>query len=136
MQRSLVGIARSGALFFSSQNKVPSIKFTESALEKFRSAKKMDHSIFVSLDTGGCAGVKLKVDHVKTPSESDVDLSQGYVDIFMDKESEKLLKTAVIDFEDTLMKTGFTIEHPAIVNSCGCNASYQLDFDYYSKKSP
>lgn len=121
---------RASARFFSSMPKKPIVTFTEDALERFRSSIKPDHVINVSLDSGGCAGLKLDIDYKKEKTTSDVDISQGYVEIVMDKQTAEMLEGATIDYKDTLLKSGFDITHPAIAGACGCNESVRYDFNW------
>lgn len=127
-------LLRQGYRFFSSSASKPIITFTESALERFRSAIKPDHMITVNIKSGGCAGLRLDINHIKKLEPKHIDISQGYVNLVTDSSTAKLLKGAEIDFVDTMLKSEFVIKHPNIVSTCGCQESFLYNFNALSSK--
>ena len=47
----------------------------------------------------------------------------------MDGQSVDLLKGAQIDYVDTLMGAGFTVNNPNAVAACGCGSSFRTADD-------
>ena len=43
----------------------------------------------------------------------------------MDPQSTKLLTGSQIDYVDTLMGAGFTVNNPNAVSGCGCGSSFR-----------
>ena len=78
---------------------------------------------------GGCSGTgyqyDLKLD--TTIEDSDLVFEGGGVKAVVDTTSYPLLKGAAIDYEDTLMKSGFVIHNPHAVSTCACGRSFQVD---------
>jgi iron-sulfur cluster assembly accessory protein len=46
------------------------------------------------------------------------------VEVIVDRMSVPMLDGATIDFEDTIQKSGFTIDNPNAVGTCACGDSF------------
>ena len=78
---------------------------------------------------GGCSGTgyqyDLKLD--TTVGENDLVFEGGGAKAVVDAVSYLLLDGVEIDYEDTLMKSGFVIHNPNAVSTCACGRSFQVD---------
>ena len=106
------------------------ISVTSVAAEKIRSLlaeKQMPEStglrVFVS--GGGCSGMQYGMAFEPNPREDDTVTETGGVQIIVDPISMGYIYGANIDFVDTLMGGGFSIENPNAVSSCGCGHSFR-----------
>lgn len=81
--------------------------------------------VFVS--GGGCSGLQYGMAFENDPREDDVISESSDVRIIVDPVSLDYLRGANIDYVDTLMGGGFSIENPNAVSSCGCGHSFRTD---------
>jgi iron-sulfur cluster assembly protein len=47
--------------------------------------------------------------------------------VYVDAQSTALLQGSEIDYVDTLMGAGFTVNNPNAVSGCGCGSSFRTD---------
>ena len=81
----------------------------------------------VAVQGGGCSGFEYALGFDRGPQEGDHQLSMHGVDIVVDPFSAPYLQGAQIDFLDGLQESGFKIDNPNVVSSCGCGHSFQVD---------
>ncbi|MGI8886050.1 MAG: iron-sulfur cluster insertion protein ErpA [Gaiellaceae bacterium] len=82
----------------------------------------------VAIQGGGCSGFQygLGFDNV---AEGDVELELEGVMVVVDPFSAPYLRGTTIDFLNTIQESGFKIENPNAVSSCGCGHSFQVAED-------
>ena len=108
------------------------ISLTPVAAAKIRDllAEETDASLVlrVAIQGGGCSGFQygLGFDNV---AEGDVELSLEGVAIVVDPISAPYLRGTTIDFLNTIQESGFKIDNPNAVSSCGCGHSFQVAED-------
>ncbi|MCJ8009451.1 HesB/IscA family protein [Lederbergia wuyishanensis] len=78
-----------------------------------------------SINGGGCSGLSygMSLEHEK--SDTDEFFEQYGIPVLIDHESAPLLKGTVIDYKQSLMGGGFTIDNPNALISCGCGSSFR-----------
>jgi iron-sulfur cluster assembly protein len=69
------------------------------------------------------------------PTDDDRVLQSNGVTVYVDGRSVDLLKGAEIDYVDTLMGAGFTVNNPNAVAACGCGSSFRTADDAGSPRS-
>jgi iron-sulfur cluster assembly protein len=79
----------------------------------------------VSVKGGGCSGLSYGMGFDHTVSEDDLTFEQFGIQILVDKESASILQGTKIDFKESMMGGGFTIENPNAIASCGCGSSFR-----------
>ncbi|RHW42631.1 iron-sulfur cluster insertion protein ErpA [Neobacillus notoginsengisoli] len=79
----------------------------------------------VSVKGGGCSGLSYGMGFDQDINEEDVLLEQFGIQILVDKESSAILSGTKIDYKQSLMGGGFTIENPNAIASCGCGSSFR-----------
>nr|WP_100403919.1 iron-sulfur cluster assembly accessory protein [Bacillus sp. FJAT-42315] len=79
----------------------------------------------VTVHGGGCSGLSYGMGFDHEIKEGDVELDQHGIHIVVDKDSAPVLKGTVIDYKQSLMGGGFTIENPNAIASCGCGSSFR-----------
>lgn len=79
----------------------------------------------VGVKGGGCSGLSygMGFDHEK--KEDDHVLEQHGIKILIDKESAPILRGTTIDYKQSLMGGGFTIDNPNAIAQCGCGSSFR-----------
>jgi iron-sulfur cluster assembly accessory protein len=78
------------------------------------------------LSGGGCSGYKYVLEFEDAATEGDLIFEFGDVKIFVNQEHMDKLKNSTIDWTDSIMESGFSIENPQAKRPCGCGAS--VDF--------
>ena len=85
-----------------------------------------DNWVFsVGLTGGGCSGFKYNLDFVEPPkNESEFkSIEKNGLRVLCDKKSFLFLIGTEIDYEETIMSSGFTFNSPKATSKCGCGES-------------
>jgi len=75
--------------------------------------------------SGGCSGFRYGMMLEDAPTAEDQILKANGVTVYVDGSSVDLLKGSSIDYVDTLMGAGFTVNNPNAVSGCGCGSSFR-----------
>ncbi|WP_335870328.1 HesB/IscA family protein [Bacillus sp. 2205SS5-2] len=78
----------------------------------------------VAVKGGGCSGLSYGMGFEHEAGENDAKLEQHGIAILVDKESADILNGTTIDYKESLMGGGFTIDNPNAIASCGCGSSF------------
>tara|TARA_Y100000287_G_scaffold185167_1_gene187727 strand:- start:232 stop:588 length:357 start_codon:yes stop_codon:yes gene_type:complete len=113
-----------------------SLKVTEKALAKIKllieSSEDPDNMhLFIGLKGGGCSGFKYDFDLGPTPESPDdykVTPLEGF-NLYCDNKSYIFLHGTEIDYEETVMSSGFTFNTPFASRSCGCGESVSFNME-------
>jgi iron-sulfur cluster assembly accessory protein len=81
----------------------------------------------VAIQGGGCSGFQYGLGFDSGPAEGDLELALEGVPVVVDPYSAPYLRGATIDFLTGLQESGFKIDNPNAVSSCGCGHSFQVD---------
>ncbi|TQR10812.1 HesB/IscA family protein [Psychrobacillus lasiicapitis] len=79
----------------------------------------------VSVNGGGCSGLSYGMGFEHEKKEDDIELIQHGIDIVVSKEDAPILNGTTIDYKESLMGGGFTIDNPNAIASCGCGTSFR-----------
>jgi iron-sulfur cluster assembly accessory protein len=85
--------------------------------------------------SGGCSGFRYGMMLEDAPTAEDRTIESNGVRVYVDDRSVPLLVGAQIDYVDTLMGAGFTVNNPNAVASCGCGSSFRTTDDAGSPRS-
>ena len=105
------------------------VRLTEAAATKLRQLTAEEPSSEIGLRVyvygGGCSGFRygMMLDDQPTPDDARID-AQG-LRVYVDAESRQYLAGSEIDYVDTLMGAGFTVNNPNAVSACGCGSSFR-----------
>jgi iron-sulfur cluster assembly protein len=84
------------------------------------------YALRVFISGGGCSGYQYGMALEGNIRENDLTFEHHGVKLVVDEVSINYLNGAVIDYvEDNLLGTGFKIENPNAVASCGCGSSFR-----------
>ena len=75
--------------------------------------------------SGGCSGFRYGMMLEDQPTADDNVLESNGVRVYIDTNSVPLIKGSQIDYVDTLMGAGFTVNNPNAVSGCGCGSSFR-----------
>jgi iron-sulfur cluster assembly accessory protein len=81
----------------------------------------------VAIQGGGCSGFQYGLGFDTGAAEGDHELDLEGVRVVVDPYSAPYLQGATIDFLNGLQESGFKIENPNAVSSCGCGHSFQVE---------
>jgi iron-sulfur cluster assembly protein len=105
------------------------VQLTPIAIDKILSARAAegfgaDHALRLSVKKGGCSGYEYSVKFVAEPLENDVIFDTGRIRVFVDRDSEALLRGTVLDYVDGLYGAGLRFVNPNAGHECGCGSSF------------
>jgi iron-sulfur cluster assembly protein len=106
------------------------ISLTESAADKIKALMAEEDEVAVlrvAVQGGGCSGFEYALGFDRGAQEGDHELTLHGVDVVVDPYSAPYLQGATIDFLNGLQESGFKIENPNVVASCGCGHSFQVE---------
>ncbi len=105
------------------------ITVTPVAVEKIKAllAEKnlADHGLRVFVAGGGCSGMQYGMAFEGNPRDSDTIAEIDGVRLIIDPISLDYLRGSNIDYVDSLMGGGFSIENPNAISTCGCGHSFR-----------
>ena len=75
--------------------------------------------------SGGCSGFRYGMMLEDQPTPEDVTIESKGIKVYVDGQSTQYLEGSEIDYLDTLMGAGFTVNNPNAVSACGCGSSFR-----------
>jgi len=75
--------------------------------------------------SGGCSGFRYGMMLEDQPGAEDITVVSKGINVYVDQQSTQLLNGSEIDYLDTLMGAGFTVNNPNAVSGCGCGSSFR-----------
>ncbi|HEY7025077.1 MAG TPA: iron-sulfur cluster insertion protein ErpA [Candidatus Limnocylindrales bacterium] len=75
--------------------------------------------------SGGCSGFRYGMMLEDQPSNEDVRVQSRGINVYIDPQSTQYITGSEIDYLDTLMGAGFTVNNPNAVSACGCGSSFR-----------
>ena len=108
------------------------VTLTESAASKIKGLMADEPAgeaevLRVMIQGGGCSGFQYGLGFDVGSQEGDVELEQHGVRVVVDPFSAPYLRGAQVDFLEGLQESGFKIDNPNAVSSCGCGHSFQVE---------
>ncbi|MGM0559390.1 MAG: HesB/IscA family protein [Myxococcota bacterium] len=80
----------------------------------------------VGIKSGGCSGLNYVLDIVEGPEDNDRVFNQHGVKLYCDPKSYLYLNGTQIDYENSMMESGFRFTNPNAKRSCGCGTSFAV----------
>lgn len=87
------------------------------------------YALRVFISGGGCSGFQYGMALEGNIRENDLSSEFDGVKVVVDEVSIDYLRGATVDYVDDLMGSGFKIENPNAVSSCGCGSSFRTKND-------
>lgn len=104
------------------------VSLTDPALEKVRQLMERDgredYGLRLKVVGGGCSGLQYQLMFDNKAGELDQEERQGGVRLLVDSKSAVYLTGTTIDFVDDLNGSGFKINNPNAMSTCGCGDSF------------
>ena len=107
----------------------PLLSVTPAAAEKIKQlmAEETDVSVLrVAIQGGGCSGFQYGLGFDRGAVEGDIEFEAHGVQVVVDPFSAPYLQGAEVDYVDSIEQSGFAINNPNAVSSCGCGHSFQV----------
>ncbi|GAA0366295.1 HesB/IscA family protein [Bacillus horti] len=104
------------------------ITITENASSKIKEMIQNEEGnpfLRVGVKEGGCSGFSYGMGFDPEKNDTDTELEQHGIKILIDDYSERFIKGTVIDYKESMMGGGFTINNPNATVSCGCGSSFR-----------
>ncbi len=104
------------------------LALSDAAAAKLRELTKEEYS-------GGSSGFPYGMMLEDQPTPEDNILHANGLKVYVDTKSIPLLQGSEIDYVDTLMGAGFTVNNPNAVAACGCGSSFRTADDSGTARS-
>jgi iron-sulfur cluster assembly accessory protein len=115
------------------------VSLTDAAVSKLQELTKEetnpDIGLRVYVYSGGCSGFRYGMMLEDAPTPEDNVLDASGIKVYVDGQSVSLLQGSQIDYVDTLMGAGFTVNNPNAVAACGCGSSFRTADDEGAARS-
>ncbi|MBO0902049.1 Fe-S cluster assembly scaffold SufA [Jiella sonneratiae] len=103
---------------------------TSAAAERIKSIVDASESaadgIRVGIKKGGCAGMEYTVDLADAPRTSEDVVERDGARVFVAPEAVLFLLGTEMDYETTVLRSGFVFRNPNQTSACGCGESVEL----------
>lgn len=106
------------------------MSLTDAAAERVREiiedSEAQVMGVRVGIKDAGCAGQSYTLAYVSEPVKGDDHVEDKGVHVFVEPKATLFLLGTVMDFEEDILKSGFTFKNPNQTGECGCGESVQL----------
>lgn len=106
------------------------VTLTDAAAERIseiiESAETPVSGLRVSVKNGGCAGMSYVMDYVEKPDPMDDVVNDKGVTVYVDPKAVLFLLGTVMDYETTILSSGFVFNNPNQTSACGCGESVAI----------
>lgn len=104
------------------------LSITPTAAEKVRELLEQENDPSLALRIfvagGGCSGLQYGMT-LDEEQDGDTTVEQSGIKVLVDEMSLGYINSSQIDYVDSLMGAGFTVNNPNAVSSCGCGHSFK-----------
>jgi iron-sulfur cluster assembly accessory protein len=115
------------------QTQTEIVSLTPAAVDAVRELlKKRDlenYALRIFVSGGGCSGFQYGMALEGNIREQDLTSQFDDVKVVVDEISIDYLRGATVDYVDDLMGSGFKIENPNAISTCGCGSSFRTQED-------
>lgn len=106
----------------------PGLSLGDSAVERLRKllAERGTPStgLRIQVKGGGCSGLQYDMSWAEQPKERDKVFEREGVRLFVDPKSYIYLVGTVLEYQESLMESGFKLVNPNAKQTCGCGTSF------------
>ena len=81
----------------------------------------------IGLKKGGCAGMEYTMEMTDTADKADEVVEQGDARVLIAPMAQMFLFGTVIDYESSLLESGFKFRNPNVTDTCGCGESIRFE---------
>lgn len=80
----------------------------------------------IAIKGGGCSGLTLYMEWAEAPKDRDKVFERDGVRAFVDPKSYLYILGSELDYQETLMSSGFRLQNPNKKSECGCGESFSV----------
>ncbi len=102
-----------------------SLVATQKVLEMMEAEALQDAFLRIRVQTGGCSGFTYAMEIAMHAEADDQVFTQQGLGIVIDADSVKYVNGLQVDYKETALGGGFTIENPNAIATCGCGSSFR-----------
>ncbi|WP_238366168.1 HesB/IscA family protein [Mesobacterium pallidum] len=104
------------------------VSMTPSAVKQITRLMERDGraGLRIGLKKGGCAGMEYTMEYVDTADSADEVVEQDGARVMIAPMAQMFLFGTEIDYENTLLESGFKFRNPNVTDSCGCGESIKF----------
>uniref|UniRef100_A0A2K6GM98 Iron-sulfur cluster assembly 1 homolog, mitochondrial n=1 Tax=Propithecus coquereli TaxID=379532 RepID=A0A2K6GM98_PROCO len=105
------------------------LTLTASAVNKIKQLlkDKPEHvGVKVGVRTRGCNGLSYTLEYTKTKGDSDEEIVQDGVRVFIEKKAQLTLLGTEMDYVEDKLSSEFVFNNPNIKGTCGCGESFNI----------
>lgn len=84
------------------------------------------HGLRIGVKKGGCAGMEYTMDYVSDANPLDEVVEQDGARVMIAPMAQMFLFGTEIDFETSLLESGFRFNNPNVAEACGCGESIRF----------
>ncbi len=107
----------------------PPVTITDSAAAQIATLMKDSHkaALRIGLKKGGCAGMEYTMEYVDTLDSNDEVIEHNGAKVVIAPMAQMFLFGTQIDYETSLLESGFKFNNPNVTDSCGCGESITFE---------
>lgn len=105
------------------------VTMTPKAAEKIAVLMEQDghKGLRIGVKKGGCAGMEYTMDYVTEVDPSDEVVEQDGARVMIAPMAQMFLFGTQIDYQTSLLESGFVFNNPNVSEACGCGESIKFD---------
>ena len=81
----------------------------------------------IGVKKGGCAGMEYTMEYVTEPDQNDEVIEQDGARVLIAPMAQMFLFGTEIDYETSLLESGFKFNNPNVTEACGCGESIKFE---------
>ncbi len=90
-------------------------------------ARDAHQGLRIGVKKGGCAGMEYTMDYVTEVNGLDEVVEQDGARVMIAPMAQMFLFGTEIDYETSMLESGFKFRNPNVVDACGCGESIKFD---------
>ncbi|MEQ6204211.1 iron-sulfur cluster assembly accessory protein [Sulfitobacter sp. HNIBRBA2951] len=87
----------------------------------------------IGVKKGGCAGMEYTMEYVDDPDPNDEVVTQDGACVMIAPMAQMFLFGTEVDYETSLLESGFKFNNPNVSEACGCGESIKFDETLFAK---
>ncbi len=81
----------------------------------------------IGVKKGGCAGMEYTMEYVREPDPNDEIVEQDGARVMIAPMAQMFLFGTEIDYQTSLLESGFRFNNPNVTEACGCGESIKFE---------